>query len=236
MSPLWSSADIHIHTTASDGYSTAGEVLQAAHDAGLRVIAITDHDTIEAALEAQRLAPAYRVEVIVGEEVSTAEGHLLALWIERRIPPGRPLTETIAAVHAQGGLCVLAHPFGWLVSSVGPRCRERCGSDWPVAGIETFNASLPWPMANRRAARCATRLGLAALGGSDAHHAATVGSGITRFEGTSAANLRTAILARRTVAAGRGWGVSATTDHLARQVQHTLGTMLRPRGAASSPH
>lgn len=226
MSPIWSSADIHIHTTASDGFSTAVEVLQAARDAGLRVIAITDHDTIDAAREAQRLAPAYGVEVIVGEEVSTAEGHLLALWVERRIPPGQPLAETIAAVHAQGGLCVLAHPFGWFVSSVGPRCRQRCASDWPVAGIEAFNASLPWPTVNSRAARCAAELGLAALGGSDSHHAATVGSGVTHFEGVSALDLRAAIERRTTIAAGRGWGASATVSHLARQTQHSLSASL----------
>ncbi len=101
MDQTWSKADIHIHTTYSDGTAGVEAVLEyVATRTDLRVIAITDHDTIEGALKARRLAPAYGIEVIVGEEVSTAEGHLLALFIERPLAPKQPAATTIAAVHA----------------------------------------------------------------------------------------------------------------------------------------
>jgi predicted metal-dependent phosphoesterase TrpH len=100
-----------LHTMYSDGSNTVEEVLSyVAHQCDFSVIAITDHDTIAGAIEAQSLTPTYGVEVIVGEEVSTAEGHLLALFIERELPPGRPAAVTIADAHAQGGLCIAAHP------------------------------------------------------------------------------------------------------------------------------
>src|SRR5215813_10337077 len=111
MNQTWSKADLHIHTTHSDGTASAREVLEyVVAQTDLRVIAITDHNTIAGALEARELAASYGIEVIVGEEVSTNEGHLLALFVEELLPPRQPAAATIAAVHAQGGLCVAAHP------------------------------------------------------------------------------------------------------------------------------
>src|SRR5262245_53031652 len=96
----YSKADIHIHTTYSDGSASVREVIEhVAQATDMRLIAITDHDTINGALLARQIASEFGIEVIVGEEVSTAEGHLLALFIERWLPPGRPAAETIAAIH-----------------------------------------------------------------------------------------------------------------------------------------
>ena len=70
MSTVWSKADLHVHSTHSDGHASVGEVLEyAARKTDLRVVAITDHDTIEGALQAQALAGEYGLEVVVGEEV-----------------------------------------------------------------------------------------------------------------------------------------------------------------------
>ncbi len=116
---LNSLADLHIHTTYSDGTATVPDVLAHVAASNLHVIAITDHDAIAGALEARQLARDFGVEVIVGEEVSTLDGHVLALFIAEFLPPGRPAAETIAGVHAQGGLCVAPHSYDWAVISLG---------------------------------------------------------------------------------------------------------------------
>jgi predicted metal-dependent phosphoesterase TrpH len=175
----------------------------------LRVIAIADHNTIAGALEARRLAASYGVEVIMGEEVSTAEGHLLALFIEEELPSRRRAAETIAAVHAQNGLCVAAHPYDWCMPSLGRAgLRERCagpGCEWPLDAIEGFNASVWLPRFNRAAAAAGERLGLPLIGSSDAHHLATIGLGYTLFPGQTATDLRYAIRMRVTRPAGKYW-------------------------------
>jgi len=210
MDQTWSKADLHIHTDYSDGTASVREVLaHVASCTDLRVIAITDHNTIAGALEARRLATAYGVEVIVGEEVSTAEGHLLALFVEEELPPRRPAAETIAAVHAQGGLCIAAHPYDWCMPSLGRAgLRQRCagpGCEWPLDAIESFNASVWLPRFNSAAAAAGERLGLPLIGGSDAHHPATIGLGYTLFPGQTAADLRYAIRMRVTRPGGSYW-------------------------------
>lgn len=205
----WQRADIHVHTRYSDGHSSVAQVLEQADRVGLSVIAITDHDTIEGALEAQRIAHRFAVDVVVGEEVSTLDGRLLVLFLERPLPPGHPAAETIAAAHEQGALCIVAHPFDWLVSSFGHALRRHCAGEaplWSVDGVEAFNASLPLPGMNTRAAAVAAELGLTACGGSDAHHFSTVGLGYTLFPGLSANDLRHAIIHGDVRAAGRSWG------------------------------
>ncbi len=205
----WSKADLHIHTTHSDGTASVREVLAHVARTDLRVIAITDHNTIAGALEARRLAESYGVEVIVGEEVSTSEGHLLALFIEQELPRDRPAAETIAAIHAQGGLAIAAHPYDWFVPSLGRAgLRERCagpGCEWPLDAIESFNASVWFPRFNSAAASAGERLGLPLVGGSDAHHLATIGLGYTSFPGQSAADLRYALRMRTTQPGGDHW-------------------------------
>ena len=210
MNTSWSKADLHIHTTYSDGTASVASVLEhVATHTDLRMIAITDHDTITGALEARRLAPAYGIEVIVGEEISTAEGHLLALFIEEALPPRQPAAVTIAAVHAQSGLCIAPHPYDWLTPSLGRAgMRQRCsgpGCEWPLDGVESFNAGLWGSRANARATEVGRLLGLPLLGGSDAHHPATIGLGYTLFPGHSAADLRYALRMRTTQPGGTAW-------------------------------
>lgn len=231
MSKGWSKADLHVHTGYShDANASVEEVLEyAATRTDLRVIAITDHDRIEGALEARRLASAYPMEVIVGEEVSTAEGHLLALFIEHWLPPGRPAAETIAAVHAQGGLCIAAHPYGWLVHSLGWNGLHKRAAgaqcEWPLDGVEAFNASLLLPSNNIAATSAGNALHLALCGGSDSHHPATIGKGYTLFPGTTAEDLRVALRLRQTHAGGISWG----WVHTAQYMGQYLSSMMRNR-------
>ena len=201
-------ADLHIHTLASDG--TAGVVQIIDHvesTTDLDVVAITDHERIDAALVGRAMARdrGLRVEVIVGEEVTTLGGHLLALFIERPVRPFRSLRSTIAEIHDLGGLAIPAHPLvPYPLCAQGSALRRLLGeSDARVHpdAIEAFNPTTlgrPW---HDRVVQFADETGLAKTGSSDAHALAAVGSGWTSFVGHSAADLRAAIL------------VGATTHH-----------------------
>lgn len=230
MERLYSKADLHTHTTHSDGTATVRELLEYVAQTDLRVIAVTDHDTIAGALEAQRMAAAYGVEVIVGEEVSTREGHLLVLFVERRLAPGRPLAETVEAARAQGALVIAPHPFGMLVKSIGRSGLTRRFSDpsWCtlVDAVEIFNAGLWSARHNALAARFAAARGLPVVGGSDSHHLPTVGLGYTRFPGRTAADLRRAIEAGQTEASGVHWGAARVAEVGALRAYRSLGGLL----------
>ena len=103
--------DLHCHTRASfDCLSDPADVMRAAAARGLTHLAITDHDRIDAALEARATAPA-GLTIIVGEEVKTADGDLICVFLERAIPPGLSAAETVAEARAQGGLVGIPHPF-----------------------------------------------------------------------------------------------------------------------------
>lgn len=208
---IWGRADLHIHTTASDGAATPQQVLHhAARRGDLNVIAITDHDEIWGALQARELAAQgpYPLEVIVGMEVTTREGHLLALFIEEAIPMFLSLEETVERIHAQGGLCIVPHPMSWLAFSVGRRrllsLRQRRSNSIYFDGLESFNASLGGRVAHRQAlALNGATLSLAEVGGSDAHNLSTVGNALTLFPGRTAQDFRRALEAKSTTATGR---------------------------------
>src|SRR5437879_8698351 len=106
-------ADLHVHSLWSDGAQHPEAIVTAA-SGRLNVVAITDHDEVRGALRAREFAldhPELAVDVVVGEEISTLNGHLLGLYLQTRIPPGLTALRTIDEVHAQGGLAVVAHPF-----------------------------------------------------------------------------------------------------------------------------
>jgi predicted metal-dependent phosphoesterase TrpH len=222
-------ADLHIHTVASDGTATVAAILDhVERHTDLDVIAIADHERIDAALAARAMAAdrGMRAEVIVGEEVTTLGGHLLALYLDRRIQPYRSLRSTIAAVHEAGGLAIPAHPLvpyplcaqGWVL-------RRLLDDPDPVFrpdAIETFNPTTlgkPW---HARVTRFADEHGLAHLGNSDAHALAAIGSGWTTFPGRDAVDLRRAIADRTTE---HGGIFHPTVGQLG-----TFGQQLRKRG------
>jgi predicted metal-dependent phosphoesterase TrpH len=224
---LSSRADLHIHTTFSDGSASPEEVVaHVARHTDLAVIAITDHNTIAGAQAAARVAAAAGIEVVIGEEISTSAGHLLALFIHESIPAHQPVAETIAAIHAQGGLAIPAHPYSMLMPSLGRTVLRHAPAvtapHEQIDGLETFNASLWLGWNNRRAQAMATALGTAAVGGSDAHQLATIGLGYTRFPGRTAADLYHAIRALQTEAGGTLWGLWPN----ARLIGQSLGSLI----------
>jgi hypothetical protein len=198
-------ADLHIHTLASDGTAGIDAILEhVERRTDLDVIAITDHERVDAALAARTMARdvGMRAEVVVGEEVTTLGGHLLALFLERPIRPYRTLRTTILAVHEQGGLAIPAHPLvPYPLCAQGWMLRRLLDDPDPAAhpdALETFNPTSlgkPW---HRRVVRFADVHGLARVGNSDAHALEAIGTGWTTFPGHDAAALRSAIEARAT--------------------------------------
>lgn len=202
----WGRADLHLHTRASDGLMSARALVEYVERAtDLDVIAITDHDETAAALEARAWAAeqAFRVRVIPGVEVTTREGHLLALFVETRPPALRSLQATAEWVIARGGLCLAPHPFTRLTHSLGVRSMLRAVEHGWLAGVEVLNPSPAGRDSHQRAVRFAEQHAVAAVGGSDAHVRGVVGLARTRFVGDSPDDLRRAIEGRATFAEGR---------------------------------
>ncbi len=204
MAPL-GRADLHMHTTASDGWPTPHELVDhVARRASLNVIAVTDHDTIEGALRArEHAAKRARFQVIVGEEVSSRDGHIVALFLERRVRPGLSAAATLDAIHDQGGLAIAVHPF-WRTHKHA-RTKPVHGVGWLAAeldfdAIEVENATPGFYVVNQLAHRLNLGLGAAELGSSDAHILDAVGRAFTEFPGKTPEELRAAIESGATVA------------------------------------
>jgi predicted metal-dependent phosphoesterase TrpH len=208
-----SRADLHLHTTRSDGQPSPEMLAATLLRSGLAVAGVTDHDTVAGALEVEDALAGEGPEIVIGTEVSSADGHILALFVDRDIPRGLPAAATIAAIHDRGGLAVAAHPYS-ISKGVGDLV-GRLDFD----AIEIVNGSPLMEVANVRAARAARRRGRtapAAVGGSDAHVAQAVGSVHTVFPGDTAADLRAALLAGTTrPSLDRGRHLAALPAHTA---------------------
>jgi hypothetical protein len=168
----------------------------------LNVIALTDHDQTCGVAKAVQLAPAYGIEVIPGCEVSTAEGHLLTLFVDRPVQPGLTYLETILRAGEMGGLCVAPHPSAPFFSSVSFQTIRQIlqipDAARILAGIETYNGGLVLTHRNAFVAAISQTLNLAQVGNSDAHVLRTIGQGATRFKGKTVADLRLALVNRET--------------------------------------
>ena len=200
-------ADLHIHSLASDGVSSVAEILDHAQNrAKLDLIAITDHERIDAAQAAQAMGRArgMTIGIIVGEEVTTRGGHVVGLFMTQRIRPWGSLKSTVARIHEQGGIAIIAHPLvPYPLCASGRSIRRLLDEQDEIFhpdGIEAFNpttASMRW---GKRAPEFVRSAGVAAFGASDAHRAEHVGTAVTTFEGSTPDDLRRAIAERTT-----GW-------------------------------
>ena len=194
---LMGKADLHIHTSHGDGLDSIEAIFDHVESqTDLDVIAITEHDHLETALAAREVWARgnYRFAVAPGVEVTTLEGHVIALFVEDPIPSLRPVEETIEAVRRQGGVCFVPHPMSWLTRSIGPGTMARVvAAGLSFDAIELASGSPPARVAHTKARRLNDNLyHLPAVGASDAHFRQAIGAGYTRFSGTTAAQLRTA--------------------------------------------
>jgi len=214
-----------MHTNASDGWPSPAQLVDhAMRRSGLDAIAITDHDTIEGALRAaEYAAKRTRLHVIVGEEVSSRDGHIVGLFLEKRVKPGMSAAATIHAIHDQEGLAVAAHPFWRTQKRV--RGGPIHGVGWLAAeldfdAIEVENATPGFYVFNQLAHRLNLGLGAAELGGSDAHIVDAVGRAFTEFPGQTPAALRRAIERAETRAGRRRYRAVGLVRYAAWGLNH----------------
>jgi predicted metal-dependent phosphoesterase TrpH len=208
----FSRADLHLHTNLGDGTASPERVLSEARRRGMRVIAVTDHDHMEGAKrvadllanEPADVRAAHPIEMVWGCEITTRQGHFLGLFMREPVKMLRHVEESIEAVKAQGGICVIPHPLGRLVPSLNRRkIDELLEARYPLDGIELYNPSPANAGARGAVRELNGQWGLGATGGSDAHFWQHIGAGYTLFPGQSAADLRAALEAHTTREGGQ---------------------------------
>ena len=219
-------ADPHCHTLASDGMVTPAELVDAAVKAGLDLIAITDHDTMAAAREVHERGEAAGLAVVMGQEVTTgwpAQTHILAWFLEQPIMRSMSIEDTVKAIHDQGGLVVIPHPFMPVYfGSIQPGMLQRLIDKEAVDGIET-RSTVPIGSRRRRLLDSfvdANRQRLGALiGASDCHFGShDIAQAVTAYEG----DFRTAVLERKTTPRPGPGKNSVPTDMFWRQQWRAL--------------
>ncbi len=224
----WSAADLHIHTTASDGVAAPADVVHwVCEHTDLSVIAISDHNTNVGAIEAVEVVESegLDLEVVVAQEIESAQGHIIGLWTPELVRPGMSAADTVAAVHDQGGFAVAAHPFA-------PRLWAKAGLDrgdrgvYDVVAYDGFECANSTPLlfvANWIAWFYQRSAGdrFACTGGSDAHILHAIGSSRTYFPGETADDLRFALDARLTRVTRPGLS-PARNMRYARNVPHII--------------
>ena len=186
--------DMHVHTRHSRrcGWMSPHRLIKEAVEKGLDGLAVTDHNTIEGAMEVLDIVrdEYVKLEVIVGEEISTDRGEVLAYFINEVIDPG-PFEDVIAAIRRSGGVSAVPHPFDKIRKGFSGM-EEVLGE---VDAIEVINSRC---LFNKRALDLCLDRKKPMLGGSDAHFYGEVGRGWTEFS----ADPRRSILEGRTQAGG----------------------------------
>jgi predicted metal-dependent phosphoesterase TrpH len=161
--------------------------------------------------------------VVIGEEVSSRDGHIVGLFLERRIRPGMSAAATVHAIHDQGGLAVAVHPF-WRTQR-RTRGGPVHGVGWLAAelefdAIEVENATPGFYVFNQLARRLNMGLGRAEVGGSDAHILDAIGRAFTEFPGRTPKALRSAIETGRTAAGRRRYRAMGLMRYAAWGLNH----------------
>jgi len=167
--------DLHCHTDRSyDARNRLADYERAHAQRRVDVVAITDHNTIAGAVA---LRSGASFPVIVGQEIDTADGELIGLFLEQPIPAGLRALDTAERIRAQGGLVYLQHPFYRLVRNrMGSAAREELRGRGLVDIVEAANGGPFTGPANARALAWARACGLPHAAASDAHEPAAIGT------------------------------------------------------------
>jgi predicted metal-dependent phosphoesterase TrpH len=177
--PDWINADLHIHSNFSKDCATPVEtILGTAREIGLGAIAIADHNAIEGAFLARELSEGDPF-VIVAEEIKTAEGEVIGLFLEEAIPEALSFDDTLSLIKEQGGLVYVPHPFDALRTT--PTYRALVDNLHRIDIIEVFNAKVALSSFNLSAERFAAKYNIVAGAGSDSHVPQGLGTAVIRM-------------------------------------------------------
>jgi predicted metal-dependent phosphoesterase TrpH len=202
--------DLHLHTMWSgDSQTTPAELADAVAATGLDVLCITDHSALAGAIRL-RDSGELGCRVVAGQELRTAAGEIIGLFLSRRIASGLGPEAACEAVRAQGGIVYIPHPFDELRHALGTPVLDRLVAAGLVDAVEVFNAKAKAPSSNRRAAAYAAGCGLAGGAGSDSHEPSALGAAYVEmpdFDGPSSflSALREATVHGHLYDAAREW-------------------------------
>ncbi|MGH2462753.1 MAG: PHP domain-containing protein [Candidatus Limnocylindria bacterium] len=193
-------ADFHCHTRHSrDSRLSEQRFVELALERGLTHVAVTDHNTIDGSVavrrRAEELGVADQLTVILGEEVSSADGEIVGLFIETTVPPGLSAEETADAIHDQGGLVAVPHPFDpFRRSHLREDALERMAATGRIDAVEVFNSRVTLARHNQQAAEFAARHQIPGVACSDSHTVLEVAMSFNALPAfTSAEELRAAL-------------------------------------------
>ncbi len=171
----WVRVDCQLHTVWSgDATTTLDQLAGRVAAAGIDVVCITDHHTLDGARRAA--AHGIGARVVVGEEVRTRAGELIGLFLTERVPYVLPVEDAVARIREQGGLVYAPHPLDRARRGLGERGLEELALRGSLDVVEIFNAKVRDPCDNERAAELARRHGLPGGAGSDAHDPEGIGA------------------------------------------------------------
>jgi predicted metal-dependent phosphoesterase TrpH len=186
---------------SGDATTTPDELREAIEESQIDVLCITDHGTINGAVELAR-AGDLGCRVVVGEEVRTAAGEIIGLFLSERLPFGMKPAEAVAAIRGQGGLVYVPHPFDPVRHCLAEDALEGLAADGGLDAVEVLNAKVSLDHLNRRAHDFAATHGLPGGAGSDAHVASAVGAAYVEmpdFDDASPASFLQSLRAGRVV-------------------------------------
>ncbi len=169
--------DFHCHSKGSyDGKEPVDLMVEHVEDIDLDGFAVTDHDEIQQSLEASKIGEDSEAIVIIGEEVSTKDGHLLAIGVKEKIEPGNPFMDTVKEIRQRGGAAIVPHPFQKTRHGVSKSKIKD------IDAVEAFNAWLFTGLQNRRAEKFAKHHNYPMVAGSDAHSLGIIGRAYAEIE------------------------------------------------------
>lgn len=205
-------ADTHVHTEYSgiarlgalkfpESVTTPEQQVDRARKNGMDVLCITDHDEIIGAFKAHEYSRQFGdIEVVIGEEVTTADGEIIGLFLNEKIPDGLSVEETVDIIRSQGGVTIAPHPFSFHVAGLQEKIFTL-----DLDGFEVINGGHVDSYSNAFAQTVMDKFPgrWAPISGSDAHSVHTAGYNWTEFEGNTAEDFRKAVLDKTTIPMGK---------------------------------